>query len=66
MSAVVEKHGVFYTSAIPEDTWYEPLYNTNINQDEINIMNTINDNTFNLPNNLLNNDNRYMTFTLKA
>ncbi len=27
MPAVLEKHGVFYTSVIPEDTWYEPLYN---------------------------------------
>ena len=26
---VLKKHDVFYTSAIPEVTWYEPLYNTN-------------------------------------
>ena len=24
---VNKKHGVFYTSDIPEVTWYEPLYN---------------------------------------
>ena len=24
---VLKKHDVFYTSAIPEVTWYEPLYN---------------------------------------
>ena len=28
LSAVLEKYGVFYTSAIPEVTWYEPLYST--------------------------------------
>ena len=27
---VLRKHGVFYTFAIPEVTWYEPLYNTYI------------------------------------
>ena len=37
----------------------------NIKHDEIIIMNIINDNTFNLHNNLLNNDNRYMKVTLK-
>ena len=25
---VLKRHGVFYNSAIPEVTWYEPLYNT--------------------------------------
>ena len=35
----------------------------NIKRDEINIMNIINDNTFNLHNNLLNNDYRYMKVT---
>ena len=25
---VLKKHDVFYTSAIPEVTWYEPLYNS--------------------------------------
>ena len=25
--AVLKKHDVFYSSAIPEVTWYEPLYN---------------------------------------
>ena len=38
---------------------------TNIKCDEINIMNIINDNTFNLYNSPLNNDNRYMKDTLK-
>ena len=38
--------------------------NANIKCDEINIMNIINDNTFNLHNSLLNNDNRYMKVTL--
>ena len=33
---------------------------TNIKREEINLMNTINDNTFNLHNSLLNNDNRYL------
>ena len=37
---------------------------TNIKHDEINIMNLINGNTFNLLNSLLNNDNRYMKLTL--
>ena len=36
---------------------------TNIKRDEINIMNLINNNIFNLHNNLLNNDNRYMKDT---
>ena len=27
-SDVLKKHDVFYTSAIPEVTWYEPLYTT--------------------------------------
>ena len=39
---------------------------TNIERDEINIMNIINDNNFNLHNSLLNNDNRYMKVTLKS
>ena len=34
--------------------------------DETNIMNIINDNTFNLHNSLLNNDNKYMKVTLKS
>ena len=33
---------------------------TNIKRDEINIMNIINDNSFNLHNSLLNNDKRFM------
>ena len=33
---------------------------TNIKRDEINIMNIIKDNNFNLHNSLLNNDNKYM------
>ena len=39
---------------------------TNIRRDEIIIMNIINDNTFNLHNSLLNNDNRYMKVTLMS
>ena len=39
---------------------------TNIKDDEINIMNIINDNTFNLHNSILNNGNRYMKVTLKS
>ena len=38
---------------------------TNIKRDEINIMNIINDNTFNLHDSLLN-DNKYMKVTLKS
>ena len=38
----------------------------NIKHDEINIMNIINDNTFNLHNSLLNNDNKYGKVTLKS
>ena len=38
----------------------------NVKCDEMNIMNIINDNTFNLHNSLLNNDNRYMKVTLKS
>ena len=40
--------------------------NTNIKSDEINIMNIIKDNTFNLHYSLLNNDNRYMKVILKS
>ena len=40
--------------------------NTNIKRNEINIINIINDNTFNLHNSLLNNDSRYMKVTLKS
>ena len=39
---------------------------TNIKRDEINIMNIIDDNSFNLHNNLLNNDNMYMKVTVKS
>ena len=42
------------------------IKNTNIKRKEIIIMNIINDNTFNLHNSLLNNDNRYMKITLKS
>ena len=38
---------------------------THIKRDEINIMNIINNKTFNLPNSLLINDNRYMKVALK-
>ena len=37
----------------------------NIKRDKINIMNIINDHTFNLHNGLLNNDNKYTKVTLK-
>ena len=44
----------------------EKKLSTYIKRDEINIMNIINDNTFNIFNNsLLNNDNKYMKLTLK-
>ena len=39
---------------------------TNIKRDEINVMYIINDDTFNLHNSRLNNDNRYMKYTLKS
>ena len=39
---------------------------TNIKHDGINIMNIINNNTFNLHNSLLNNDNRYIKVTPKC
>ena len=39
---------------------------TNIKRDEINIMNIINDNTFNLHNSHFNNGNRYMKVTVKS
>ena len=44
----------------------EKKLSTNIRREENNIMNIINDNTFNLYNSLLNNDNRYMKVTLKS
>ena len=44
----------------------EKKQSTNIKCDEINIMNIINDNTFNLHNSLLNNDNKYMKVSLKS
>ncbi len=39
---------------------------TNIKRDEINMMNIINDNTFNLRNRLLNKDKRYMKVTPRS
>ena len=39
---------------------------TNIKRDEINIINIINDNSFNLHNSLLKNYIRYMKFNLKS
>ena len=39
---------------------------TNIKRGEINIMNIINDKTFNLHNSLLSNDNRYMKVILQS
>ena len=49
----------------PNFSWanQEKKQSTNIKSDEINIMNIINDNTFNVHNSLLNNDNRYMKVT---
>ena len=47
-------------------SWVNQEKSTNIKRDEINIMNIINDNTFNLHNRLLNNDNRYMNVTLNS
>ena len=44
----------------------EKKQSTNIKRDEINILNIINDNTFNWHNSLLNNDNRNMKVTLKS
>ena len=44
----------------------ENKQSTNIKRDEINIINIINDNNFNLHNSLLNNDNRYMKAPLKS
>ena len=41
----------------------EPKY---IKRDKINVMNIINDNTFNINNSLLNYDNRYMKVTLNS
>ena len=44
----------------------EQKLSTDIKRDEINIMNIINDNTFNWHNSLLNNGNKYMKGTLKS
>ena len=44
----------------------EKKLSTNIKHDGINIMNIINDNTFNMYNSLLNNDKMYMKVTLKS
>ena len=42
----------------------EKKQSTNIKWDEINIMTIFNDNTFNLHNSLLNNDNKYIKVIL--
>ena len=44
----------------------EQIQSTDIKRDEINIIDIINDKTFNLHKSLLNNDNRYMKVTLKS
>ena len=44
----------------------EKKQSTHLKCDEIDMMNIINNNTFNLPNSLLNNDNRYMKVALKS
>ena len=44
----------------------EKKQSINIKHDEIDIMNIINDNTFNLHNSFLDNDNRNMKVTLKS
>ena len=44
----------------------EKKQSINIKQNEINIMNIINDNTFNIYNSFLNNDNRSMKVILKS
>ena len=38
--SVLKKHDVFYTSTIPEVTWYEPLYNT-ISSPSISILSSV-------------------------
>ena len=53
-----------YTRRIPISAGQIKIKQTNIKRDEINIMNIINDNIFNLHNSLLNNDNRYMKVTV--
>ena len=63
--------GIYYTWVYkkqPNFSWTNKKnkQSTNIKHDEINIMNIINDNTFNMHNSLLNNDNRYMKITLKS
>ena len=32
---VLKKHNVFYTSMMPEVTWYEPLYNAYLNEPQL-------------------------------
>ena len=52
----------------PDFSWanQEKNQSTNIKCDEINMMNIINDNTFNLHNGLLNKDNRYVKVILNS
>ncbi len=50
----------------PNFDWSNQEKNTNIENAEINTMNIINDNTFNLNNSLLNNDNSIIKVNLKS
>ena len=54
-----------YIRRITMSVW-QSRKSTNIKRDEIDIINIINDSTFNLNNNLLNNENRYMKVTLES
>ena len=61
-----KKHGCIWRTQISAGQIKKKKQSTNIKHDEINIMNIINDNTFNLHDNHLDNDNRYMKVTLKS
>ena len=62
---VYKTNGCISWTPIPAGQIKKKKY-INIKRDEINIMNIINDNTFNLHNSHLNNDNRYMKVTLNS
>ena len=66
---------LFFLVTVFDGIWDAPQFqqgksrkkrSTYIKRDGINIINIINDNTFNLHNSLLNNDNRYIKVTLKS
>ena len=59
-------HGCIRRAPISAGQIKKNKQSTNIKRDEVTIMNIINDNTFNLHNNLLNNDNKYMKVTPKS